>query len=111
MLRLLFCIYTVRKIMNKFVIDTEAGTVLPVHMEEKEECPVMEAWHRLGDEIGGWKEYRQLETKGEKYATASKQEFMHALMALDDLLHELYKAANTEERDEMLKLKNALFTM
>lgn len=36
---------------------------------------------------------------------------MHALMALDDLLHEMYKAANTEERDEMLKLKNALFTM
>lgn len=53
MLRLLFCTYTVRKNMNRFVIDTEAGTVLPVHMEEKEECPVMEAWHRLGDEIGG----------------------------------------------------------
>lgn len=95
--------------MHKFVIDTEAGTVRPAPADTKEVCPVYEAWSRLGDEIDGWKEYRDLSTKGEKYATAAKQEFMHALMALDDLLRELFNSADAEEREEMTKFKNALF--
>lgn len=95
--------------MHKFVIDTEAGTVYPAPMDDKESCPIYEAWHRLGDEIEGWKEYRELISHGDKYATAAKQEFMHALMALDDLLRELFNSADSEEREEMLKFKNALF--
>lgn len=96
--------------MHKFVIDTKAGTVLPAPMENKESCPIYEAWHRLGEEIEGWKEYRNLTSQNEKYGTAAKQEFMHALMAFDDLLKELFNSADAEEREEMLKFKNVMFS-
>lgn len=72
--------------------------------------PACAAIDRVKDELAGFMEYKQLNKQSthERYAMASKQEFQHMLLALDDFFTAIMPELNTEEHAELVKFFKAV---
>ena len=88
--------------------------IVPVEEEHEHKDDFMNsALCRVKDEYEGWNKYKHLykEHHHDRYRIASKQEFGHLLMAIEDFFHEIAKhAPDTEEATEFNKMISG-FTM
>lgn len=76
------------------------------HTEHKDEF-MQSALSRVQDEYEGWIKYKKMydHHHHERYRIASKQEFGHLLMAIEDFFHEITKhAPDIEEAAEFNKM-------
>ena len=83
--------------------------IVPVEDEEHEHKDdfVNSALCRVKDEYEGWLEYKKMykEHHHDRYRIASKQEFGHLLMAIEDFFHEITKhSPDMEEATEFNKM-------
>lgn len=83
--------------------------IVPVEDEEHEHKDnfINSALCRVKDEYEGWLEYKKMykEHRHDRYRIASKQEFGHLLMAIEDFFHEIMKhAPDMEEATEFNKM-------
>lgn len=84
--------------------------MVPMEEEDKKEsftsCPL----ERVKEEFDGWRNYKDLygEHKEERYRIASKQEFGHLIMAVEDFLHDIQSyLPDSEEAAEFNKMLSA----
>ena len=89
--------------------------MVPMEMDEapEKEDFIHDPLARVEDEFDGWCNYKKMykEHNQERYRIASKQEFGHLIMAVEDFLHEIQKhAPGAEEAAEFNKMLTA-FTM
>lgn len=72
--------------------------------------PACAAIDRVKDELVGFMEYKQLNRHNahERYAMASKQEFQHMLLALDDFFTAVTPELTADEHAEMTKFFKAV---
>lgn len=97
--------------MNQF----SAFKMVPMEMDEatEKEDFIHDPLARVEDEFDGWCNYKKMykEHNQERYRIASKQEFGHLIMAVEDFLHEIQKhAPDAEEAAEFNKMLTA-FTL
>lgn len=90
-------------------MDLSNYKIVPMEHEEhhKEDDFLHNALCRVKDEYEGWLEYKQMykHHHHDRYRVASKQEFGHLLMAIEDFFHEIAKhAPDTEEAMEFNKM-------
>ena len=83
--------------------------IVPVEDEEHghKDDFINSALCRVKDEYEGWLEYKKMykEHRHDRYRIASKQEFGHLLMAIEDFFHEIMKhAPDMEEATEFNKM-------
>ena len=72
--------------------------------------PACAALDRVKDELAGFMEYKHLNKHSaqERYAMASKQEFQHMLLALDDFFTAVTPELTTDEHAELIKFFKAV---
>lgn len=82
--------------------------MIPVEEQDKDDNEFLYSpLARVEEEFEGWCDYRKLykETNQERYKVASKQEFGHLLMAIEDFFEEITKhEPDAEEKRELLRM-------
>lgn len=72
---------------------TPVYKIVPADEHQEEDKFLNNPIDRVEEEFAGWCDYRKLfhATNQERYRTASKQEFGHLLMAIEDFFDEIMK--------------------
>lgn len=78
---------------------TPTYKIVPVEDHQEEDKFLDSPIDRVEEEFTGWCDYKKMfkNTGQERYRVASKQEFGHLLMAIEDLFDEIMKHGPDEE--------------